>query len=254
MVFSTNNNRRLHLKMQARGVKHNRTLYVLRQQRKGRGVTMVSTNNNKKSSWKQVRRSDQLRYPIHNRSFIAHGRLWMPCAPASTIKDKNQGYSLSEPAGSVSLEQTVTHTHNTHTHTLTHVFENQSAPSLTLVCKMHVNITQTNTFGNSKTSKCSECQHSKGLLLQRCPQTKIPFPCRFGCWNCLTAVPKHTCRDQFRTTAQDRQQCNLNVDAEIVWQLCLNMPMTNAWQQHRADKVPLEIEDTCSGQYQPHCS
>ena len=108
--FSTNNNRRLHLKMQARGVKHNRTLYVLRQQRKGRGVTMVSTNNNKKSPWKQVRRSDQLRYPIHNRSFIAHGRLWMPCAPASTIKDKNQGYSLSEPAGSVSLEQTVTHT------------------------------------------------------------------------------------------------------------------------------------------------
>ena len=96
--------------MQARGVKHNRTLYVLRQQRKGRGVTMVSTNNDKKSSWKQVRRSDQLRYPIHNRSFIAHGRLWMPCAPASTIKDKNQGYSLSEPAGSVSLEQTVTHT------------------------------------------------------------------------------------------------------------------------------------------------
>ena len=86
--FSTNNNRRLHLKMQARGVKHNRTLSVLRQQRKGRGVTMVSTNNNKKSSWKQVRRSDQLRYPIHNRSFIAHGRLWMPCAPASTIKDK----------------------------------------------------------------------------------------------------------------------------------------------------------------------
>ena len=109
--FSTNNNRRLHLKMQARGVKHNRTLYVLRQQRKGRGVTMVSTNNNKKSSWKQVRRSDQLRYPIHNCSFIAHGRLWMPCAPASTIKDKNQGYFLSEPAGSVSLEQTVTHTH-----------------------------------------------------------------------------------------------------------------------------------------------
>ena len=112
--FSTNNNRRLHLKMQARGVKHNRTLCVLRQQRKGRGVTMVSTNKNKKSSWKQVRRSDQLRYPIHNRSFIAH-RLWMPCAPASTIKDKNQGYSLSEPAGSVSLEQTVTHTHR---HTL----------------------------------------------------------------------------------------------------------------------------------------
>ena len=84
--FSTNNNRRLHLKMQARGVKHNRTLCVLRQQRKGRGVTMVSTNNNKKSSWKQVRRSDQLRYPIHNRSFIAHGRLWMPCAPALTVQ------------------------------------------------------------------------------------------------------------------------------------------------------------------------
>ena len=82
-MASTNNNRRLHLKMQARGVKHDRTLCVLRQQRKGKGVTMVSTNNNKKSFWKQVRRSDQLRYPIHNRSFVAHGRLWMPCAPAA---------------------------------------------------------------------------------------------------------------------------------------------------------------------------
>ena len=82
-MVSTNNNRRLHLKMQARGVKHDHTLYVLRQQRKGKGVTMVSTNNNKKSFWKQVRRSDQLRYPIHNRSFVAHGRLWMPCAPAA---------------------------------------------------------------------------------------------------------------------------------------------------------------------------
>ena len=81
-MVSTNNNRRLHLKMQARGVKHDRTLCVLRQ-RKGKGVTMVSTNNNKKSFWKQVRRSDQLRYPIHNRSFVAHGRLWMPCAPAA---------------------------------------------------------------------------------------------------------------------------------------------------------------------------
>ena len=84
--FSTNNNRRLHLKMQARGVKHNRTLYVLRQQRKGRGVTMVSTNNNKKSSWKQVRRSDQLRYPIHNRSFIAHGRFMNAVCPCIYYK------------------------------------------------------------------------------------------------------------------------------------------------------------------------
>ena len=30
----------------------------------------------------QVRPADQAGYPIHNRSFIAHGRLWMPCAPA----------------------------------------------------------------------------------------------------------------------------------------------------------------------------
>ena len=44
-------------------------------------------------------------------ALLAEVLTWVPLPPASTIKDKNQGYSLSEPAGSVSLEQTVTHTH-----------------------------------------------------------------------------------------------------------------------------------------------
>ena len=30
----------------------------------------------------QVSLSDQARYPIQDRSFVAHGRSWMPCAPA----------------------------------------------------------------------------------------------------------------------------------------------------------------------------
>ena len=29
-----------------------------------------------------IRLADQARYPIQDRSFVAHGRSWMPCAPA----------------------------------------------------------------------------------------------------------------------------------------------------------------------------
>ena len=43
-------------------------------------------------------------------SFVSQRLLDGRWPPAFTIKDKNQGYSLSEPAGSVSLEQAVTHT------------------------------------------------------------------------------------------------------------------------------------------------
>jgi len=43
-------------------------------------------------------------------ALLAEVLTWVPLPPASTIKDKTQGYSLSEPAGSVSLEQTVTRT------------------------------------------------------------------------------------------------------------------------------------------------
>ena len=32
---------------------------------------------------KQVQEGDQPSLPIHDRSFVAHGRSWMPCAPAS---------------------------------------------------------------------------------------------------------------------------------------------------------------------------
>ena len=57
-MVSTNNNRRLHLKMQARGVKHDHTLYVLRQQRKGKGVTMrfqqITTRNLSESRYVEV--------------------------------------------------------------------------------------------------------------------------------------------------------------------------------------------------------
>ena len=32
--------------------------------------------------WEQVQEGDQPSLPIHDRSFVAHGRSWMPCAPA----------------------------------------------------------------------------------------------------------------------------------------------------------------------------
>ena len=38
---------------------------------------LITMDMNVDWEW-QARRSDQLRYPIHNRSFVAHGRLWTP--------------------------------------------------------------------------------------------------------------------------------------------------------------------------------
>ena len=81
-------------------------------QRKGTANGFTTYNNQFLLNAGTHRWSDGASTTKH--SFVSQRLLDGRWPPASTIKDKNQGYSLSEPAGSVSLEQTVTHTH-THT-------------------------------------------------------------------------------------------------------------------------------------------
>ena len=77
-------------------------------QRKGTANGFTTYNNQLLLNAGTHRWSDGASTTKH--SFVSQRLLDGRWPPASTIKDKNQGYSLSEPAGSVSLEQTVTHT------------------------------------------------------------------------------------------------------------------------------------------------
>ena len=77
-------------------------------QRKGTANGFTTYNNQFLLNAGTHRWSDGASTTKH--SFVSQRLLDGRWPPASTIKDKNQGYSLSEPAGSVSLEQTVTHT------------------------------------------------------------------------------------------------------------------------------------------------